>query len=310
MSLMALDIGYGDEVITSPFTFISTVEVIALLGAKPVFVDINPRTYNLDHHLIEEKISSKTKAIMPVSLYGQCPDFDKINAIANKHNLPVIEDAAQSFGAKYKGKRSCSLSTIGSTSFFPSKPLGCYGDGGALFTDDDEIAKSLREIRAHGQDRRYHHPRVGINGRLDTLQAAILLEKLSIFEEEISKRSNIADRYINSLTIELKNNNPHNIILPNVLDFNESVFGQFTIQIDNRDEVANFLKSRDIPTAVHYPVPLNEQPAYKNSCCEGCTPISSSVSKKVLSLPFSPYLDIKDQDKIIHELSRLPMNLS
>ena len=181
MSLMALDIGYGDEVITSPFTFISTVEVIALLGAKPVFVDINPRTYNLDHHLIEEKISSKTKAIMPVSLYGQCPDFDKINAIANKHNLPVIEDAAQSFGAKYKGKRSCSLSTIGSTSFFPSKPLGCYGDGGALFTDDDEIAKSLREIRAHGQDRRYHHPRVGINGRLDTLQAAILLEKLSIF---------------------------------------------------------------------------------------------------------------------------------
>tara|TARA_A100001234_G_C12629324_1_gene387523 strand:+ start:642 stop:1769 length:1128 start_codon:yes stop_codon:yes gene_type:complete len=310
MSLMALDIGIDDEVITTPFTFISTVEVIALLGAKPVFVDIDSETYNIDHRLIEEKISKKTKAIIPVSLYGQCPDFDEINQLAEKYKIPVIEDAAQSFGATYKGKRSCSLSTIGSTSFFPSKPLGCYGDGGALFTNDDHLAKILREIRAHGQDRRYHHPRIGVNGRLDTMQAAVLLEKLKIFDEEIILRNSLAKRYIELLSTGLENSNKLNIVLPKILDHNKSVFGQFTIQIDHREDVVKYLKSREIPTAVHYPVPLNEQPAYKNFCCEGCTPISSEISKRVLSLPFSPYLDTKDQDKIIYELLNLPSDFS
>jgi UDP-2-acetamido-2-deoxy-ribo-hexuluronate aminotransferase len=172
IALMALDIGPGDEVITVPFTFFATAEMIALIGARPVFVDVDPRTYNLDPAKLEAAITPRTKAIMPVSLYGQCADFDAINAIASRHGLPVIEDAAQSFGATYKGRRSNALSLIGATSFFPSKPLGCYGDGGALFTDDDGLAKLMREIRVHGQDRRYHHPRLGLNGRLDTLQAA------------------------------------------------------------------------------------------------------------------------------------------
>src|SRR5688572_29416369 len=195
MALMALGIGPGDEVITSPFTFIATGEMIALAGATPVFVDIDRKTYNIDPALIERAITPRTKAIMPVSLYGQCADFDAINAIAKKHRIPVIEDGAQSFGGSYKGKKSCALSEIGSTSFFPSKPLGCYGDGGALFTDDDELAKLFREIRVHGQDRRYHHPRLGINGRLDTLQAAILLAKLDIFDEEVAARARIGARY-------------------------------------------------------------------------------------------------------------------
>ena len=173
IAMMALGINPGDEVITTPFTFIATGEMIALIGAIPVFVDIDPRTYNIDPSKIEAAITSKTKAIMPVSLYGQCADMGAINAIADKYNLPVIEDAAQSFGATYNGKKSCGLSTIGSASFFPSKPLGAYGDGGALFTDDDNLAKLMREIRLHGQDRHYHHPRIGINGRMDTIQAAV-----------------------------------------------------------------------------------------------------------------------------------------
>src|SRR3954447_14835097 len=195
IALMALDIGAGDEVITSPFTFIATGEMIALSGATPVFVDIDRRTYNIDPAKIERAITSRTKAIMPVSLYGQCADFDAINAIARKHKLPVIEDAAQSFGAYYKGKASCAVSEIGSTSFFPSKPLGAYGDGGALFTDDDHLAKLMREIRVHGQDRRYHHPRLGINGRLDSLQAAVLLAKMEVFEDEVQARIKVGARY-------------------------------------------------------------------------------------------------------------------
>ncbi|MCK5509819.1 MAG: DegT/DnrJ/EryC1/StrS family aminotransferase, partial [Desulfobacterales bacterium] len=195
VALMALGIGYGDEMITTPFTFIATAEIIALLGAVPVFVDVDSRTYNINPDLIEAAITKKTKAIMPVSLYGQCADFDRINAIAKNHNLPVIEDGAQSFGATYKGRRSCALSTIGCTSFFPSKPLGCYGDAGACFTDDDTLAKVMREIRVHGQDRRYHHPRIGFNGRPDTLQAAILLAKFDIFPQEVKKRTDIGNRY-------------------------------------------------------------------------------------------------------------------
>lgn len=195
IAMMALGIGSGDEVITTPFTFIATGEMIALLGAKPVFVDIDPKTYNIDPSKIAAAISHKTKAIMPVSLYGQCADMDEINVIANQHGLPVIEDAAQSFGATYKGRKSCALSTIGSTSFFPSKPLGGYGDGGALFTNDDTLAKAMKEIRVHGQDRRYHHPRIGINGRLDTLQAAILLAKLERFDWEVQQRQKVGAGY-------------------------------------------------------------------------------------------------------------------
>lgn len=303
MSLMALDIGPGDEVITSPFTFISTVEVIALIGAKPIFVDIDPNTFNINYSLIEDAITPNTKAIIPVSLYGQCADFDEINDIAKRHeNLPIIEDGAQSFGATYKGKRSCSVSTIGSTSFFPSKPLGCYGDGGALFTNDDEIAKALREIRAHGQDRRYHHPRIGINGRMDTLQAAILLEKLKIFQDEINARHLNASRYMDLFKSGLENDNPLNIELPHINEGNTSVFGQFTIKVDKRDEIAEALKQKGIPVAIHYPIPLNEQPAYEKHCCKGCTPISSEIAKKVLSLPFSPYIKEEDQDYIVNAL--------
>src|SRR5579885_1043092 len=195
IAMMALGVGAGDEVITTPFSFISTAETIALLGAKPVFVDIDPRTYNLDPKLMEAAITPRTKAIMPVSLYGQCADMDAINAIAARHNLPVIEDGAQSFGATYKGRKSCALSTIGCTSFFPSKPLGAYGDAGACFTDDETLAKIMREIHVHGQDRRYHHPRIGINGRMDTLQAAILLAKLDTFPDEVTARSRIGARY-------------------------------------------------------------------------------------------------------------------
>ena len=223
ISMMALGIGPGDEVITTPFSFIATAETIVLLGAKPVFVDIDPKTYNINPVLIEQAITPKTKAIMPVSLYGQCADFDRINQIAAKHNIPVIEDGAQSFGATYKGKKSCSLSTIGCTSFFPSKPLGAYGDAGACFTDNDELAKTIREIRVHGQDRRYHHPRIGVNGRLDTLQAAILLAKFEIFPKEVEARSQIGQKYSELL----KNTD---VITPYIEPHNTSVYAQYTVQ--------------------------------------------------------------------------------
>jgi UDP-2-acetamido-2-deoxy-ribo-hexuluronate aminotransferase len=256
ITMMALGIGQGDEVITTPFTFIATGEMIALMGAKPVFVDIDPRTYNIDPKKIEQAITPKTKAIMPVSLYGQCADFDKINAIAAKHQLPVIEDGAQSLGATYKGKQSCSLSTIGCSSFFPSKPLGAYGDGGACFTNNDELATLMREIRVHGQDRRYHHPRIGINGRLDTLQAAILLAKLEVFAEEVEKRQVIGKIYTKLITEKCPQ-----IIPPCIEICNTSVYAQYTIQVKNRDNMIQKLKDANIPTAVHYPVSLNQQPA-------------------------------------------------
>jgi len=291
ISMMALGIGPGDEVITSPFTFIATGEMIALIGAKPVFVDIDPKTYNIDPTKIEAAITSKTKAIMPVSLYGQCADFDAINAIADKHGLPVIEDAAQSFGASYKGKKSCALSTIGSTSFFPSKPLGAYGDGGALFTNDDALAKIMREIRAHGQERHYYHVRLGVNGRLDTIQAAVLLAKMDIFPEEIMARNRVAGKY-NSLLQD-------KFATPYIEAHNTSVYAQYTIQVDNRSEVQQRLKDLGVPTAVHYPIPLNLQPAFANlGQPEGSFPISESTAKRVLSLPMSPYLPDRLIDRI------------
>lgn len=225
---MALGIGPGDEVITPGFTYIATAETVALLGAKPVYVDVDPRTYNLDPVLLEAAITPRTKAIIPVSLYGQCADFDMINAIAARHGIPVIEDAAQSFGATYKGKRSCNLTTIACTSFFPSKPLGCYGDGGAIFTNDEDLAKVLRQIARHGQDRRYHHVRVGVNSRLDTLQAAILLPKLDIFPRELELREQVAQRYSRLLGDAC-------IAAPFVEDHNVSAWAQYTVQVEVRD---------------------------------------------------------------------------
>ncbi|MEN8218377.1 MAG: aminotransferase class I/II-fold pyridoxal phosphate-dependent enzyme [Pseudomonadota bacterium] len=282
IAMMALGIGADDEVITTPFSFIATAETIVLLGAKPVFVDIDPRTYNIDPRQIEAAITPKTKAIMPVSLYGQCADFDAINTIAQKHNLPVIEDAAQSFGATYKGRKSCGLSTIGCTSFFPSKPLGCYGDGGACFTNDDDLAKVMREIRVHGQDKRYHHARIGVNGRMDTLQAAILLAKLEIFLQEVEARSRIGQAYTEALQ--------DIVTTPYIEPHNTSVYAQYTIQVDNRDELQNQLKQQGIPTAVHYPIPLNKQPAFSHLKTSDCLVMADKVAERVVSLPMHPYL--------------------
>lgn len=292
IAMMALDIKAGDEIITTPFTFMATGEMIVLLGAKPVFVDIDPRTYNLDAGQIEKVITNKTKAIMPVSLYGQCADFDAINIVANKYNLPVIEDAAQSFGATYRGKKSCALSTIACTSFFPSKPLGAYGDAGACFTNDDILAKNMREIRFHGQDRRYHHIRVGLNGRLDTLQAAILLAKFEIFPEEVELRQKIAARYSNLLQGHVQ--------IPFIESFNTSVYAQYTIMVNDRETVQQKLKDNGIPTAIHYPIPLNLQPvfAYLNQAA-GSFPVSEEAAKSVISLPMDPYLSEKDQNTIV-----------
>lgn len=295
ISLMALDIGPGDEVITTPFTFIATVEVIVLLGATPVFVDVEQNTCNINVALIEKAINKKTRAIMPVSLYGQMCDMAEINQLASAYGLTVIEDAAQSFGASYQGDKSCNASAIACTSFFPSKPLGCYGDGGAIFTNDDAIAKACREIRVHGQSRRYVHTRVGVGGRMDTLQCAIVLAKLDRFEWELQQRFSIGLRYnelLDDAGIQRVVQKPDR----------DSVFAQYTVFVDNRDSVQSKLKGMGIPTAVHYPVPLNEQPAYRELCCPECTPIAKAVAKTVMSLPMSPDLSVVDQDFILQSL--------
>ena len=305
IALMAYGVGPGDEVITSPFTFIATGEMIALAGADPVFVDIDARTYNVDPALIEKAITPRTKAIMPVSLYGQCADFDAINAIARKHALPVIEDGAQSFGALYKGKRSCALSEVGSTSFFPSKPLGAYGDGGALFTDDDQLAKTMREIRVHGQDRRYHHPRLGVNGRLDTLQAAVLLAKLEVFDEEVEARGKIGARYSEMIEEAFsKESDPaRRVTTPYLAPGCTSVYAQYTIEVANRGSVEAGLKARGVPTAVHYPVPLHRQPVFAGlGQDEGSFPVSEAVGGRVLSLPMHPYLTTDQQARVVKAL--------
>ena len=298
ISLMALDMKPGDEIITTPFTFAATAEVIVLLGGKPVFVDIEPDTCNIDPKLIEAKITSRTKAIMPVSLYGQPADMDEINEIAAKHGrIAVIEDAAQSFGATYKGRKSCNLSTIGCTSFFPSKPLGCYGDGGALFTNDDAIATASREIRVHGQSQRYVHTRVGVGGRMDTIQCAIVLAKLERFEWEIEQRIHSGERYnslIDAAGVSRAHQRPDRT----------SVFAQYTVFVPDRSELQNRLKSANIPTAVHYPVPLNEQPAYSNLCCPDCTPHSKRVAQMVLSLPMSADLSSEGQSAVVAAVAR------
>ena len=295
IALMAIGIKPDDEVITTPFTFIATGEVIALLGAKPVFVDIDPRTYNIDPSLIEAAITPRTRAIMPVSLYGQCAEFDAINEIAARHALTVIEDACQSFGATYKGRKSCALSDIACTSFFPSKPLGGYGDGGACFTNDDAAALKMRQVMNHGQDRRYNHPMIGINGRLDTLQAAILLAKLGIFEEEVALRSEIGNKYSSKFAAASTG-----IVTPFIESYNTSVYAQYTIQVENRDAMQQALQAKGVPTAVHYPIPLNLQPAFISLAqLEGSFPVSESVAKKVMSLPMHPYLDENVMQEIV-----------
>ncbi|MDH4198829.1 MAG: DegT/DnrJ/EryC1/StrS family aminotransferase [Spirochaetia bacterium] len=297
MALMAIEIKPGDEIITTPFTFIATAEVVALIGATPVFVDIDSKTYNIDPALIEKKITKRTKAIMPVSLYGQCADFDSINKIAASHNIPVIEDAAQSFGAEYNGRKSCALSTIGCTSFFPSKPLGAYGDGGAIFTDNDDLAKLFKQIREHGQDRRYNHPVLGLNARMDSIQAAVLIAKMSIFPGEIAARIKIGENYSRNLG--------NVATTPFIARGNSSVYAQYTILIENRDTFAENLKENGIPTAVHYPIPLHLQPvfAYLKEA-KGSYPVSERTAEQVISLPMHPYLSGEDQIKIIDSVKR------
>lgn len=294
IALMALGIGPGDEVITPGFTYIATAETVALLRAKPVYVDIDARTYNLDPKLLEAAITPNTKAIIPVSLYGQCADFDDINSIAARHGIPVIEDAAQSFGASYKGRKSCNLTTIACTSFFPSKPLGCYGDGGAIFTNDEELAKVMRQISRHGQDRRYHHVRVGVNSRLDTLQAAILLPKLAVFDGEMALRQEVSARYASLLNgIDLRS-------VPVVESHNISAWAQYTVRVPMRDQVQKALAEAGVPTAVHYPIPLNRQPAVADLFA--CLPVGDLVAQEVMSLPMSTTMTVCEQQKVAEAL--------
>ncbi|MBT4988328.1 MAG: DegT/DnrJ/EryC1/StrS family aminotransferase [Proteobacteria bacterium] len=298
IALMASDVGPGDEVITSPFTFFATAETIALLGAIPIYVDVDPFTFNIDANRIESAITARTKAIMPVGLYGQCAEMDEINALATKHSLIVIEDAAQSFGATYKKRQSCALSHLACTSFFPAKPLGAYGDAGACFAQDEDLAKKIRQIRDHGQDSRYHHIRLGINGRLDTIQAAVLLAKLDIFESEVVSRQRAAARYETLLADKAQQGL---LALPVVLSHNTSTWAQYTVRVKNRSLVQQSMTEAGIPTAVHYPTSLYRQPALKQSTIE-CEQ-SDRAANEVLSLPMHPYLTDEIQKQIAKCLS-------
>lgn len=293
---MALNVGPGDEVVTPGFSYIAAAETTALLGAKPVFVDIDSQTYNLNPVELEAAITPRTKAIIPVNLFGQCADFDAINAIARKHGLPVIEDAAQSFGATYKERKSCGLSLIACTSFYPSKPLGCFGDGGAIFTSDDELAKVMRQIARHGQDRHYHHIRVGVNSRLDTLQAAILLPKLAVLDEELAQRQVTAKRY--GQMIERAGI----CEVPYIEEHNQSAWAQYTVRVQRRDHVKRCLQAADIPTVIHYPVPLNKQPAVAD--LESLLQVGDQAANEVLSLPFSVNMPLEQMKHVVAELVR------
>lgn len=300
VALMAIGVGAGDEVITPGFSYIATAETVALLGAKPVYVDIEEESYNIDPTLIEAAISERTKAIIPVSLYGRCADFDAINAIAKRHDLRVIEDGAQSFGATYYGRKSGNLCDIGCTSFFPSKPLGCYGDGGAIFTNSPDLAQVMRQIARHGQDRRYHHIRVGINSRLDTIQAAVLLAKLEVFNQELDARQMIAARYTQTLSEAGFNH------LPDIPQGYRSAWAQYTIRVNNRDAVQEWLKNSGIPTAVHYPIPLNKQPAVSDLDATLIT--GDRVAEQVLSLPMSAYLTEPQQELVLSKIKNFSHN--
>jgi len=298
IALMALGIKAGDEVITTPYTFYASAEVIALVGATPIFIDIDPITYNMDSNLLASKINTRTKAIMPISLYGQVADMDDINRIAG--GIPVIEDACQSFGATYKNSKSCNLSTIGCTSFFPSKPLGCYGDGGAIFTNDKALAEKIASMRNHGQTERYYHKYIGINGRLDAIQAAILNIKLKYFDKELADRHLIGARYT-----ELINSLNKDIITPTIKPDRDSVYAQYSIRVQNRDSVIKALTLASIPTAIHYPKSLHEQEAFNYlPYKKGDFPVSERVSNEILSLPMSPFLSRDDQDYIVESLGK------
>nr|WP_320017298.1 DegT/DnrJ/EryC1/StrS family aminotransferase [uncultured Desulfobacter sp.] len=299
MALMALDIQPGDEVITVPYTWISTAEVISLLRAVPVFVDIQPDTFNLDPDKLASAITSRTRAIMPVGIYGQCADMTRINAIAAGHGIPVIEDAAQCFGATHQGIKACNHSIMGCTSFFPSKPLGCYGDGGALFTPDDALAEKLRQIRVHGQKVKHQHPLVGINGRLDTIQAAILLEKLALFPEECDARAHIGSRYDTLLE------DVPGIETPIIAKGNTSVYAQYTILSENRDVVSHALQTQNIPSVAYYTAPLSLQGAFSGLGHKPKDfPVSEKIAARCLSLPMHPYLEPKDQEFITEVLKK------
>ena len=283
LALMAIDIQPGDEIITTPFTWISTAEMMALIKAKPVFVDIEADTYNMDANLIEAAITKKTKAIMPVSLYGQPADMDAIKVIADKYNLKVIIDGAQSFGSTYNNKTDSNLGDISTTSFFPSKPLGCYGDGGAVFTNNEECANKIKLLRVHGQNKRYHHKYIGIGGRLDTMQAAILLAKLPYFKKELKDRQKVADHYTNSLSKILQTP----VVKPN----RSSAWAQYTLRVKNRDALQLKLKENGIPTSVFYPIPLHLQECFQYlRYQQGDFPISEKASNEVMSIPMNPFL--------------------
>lgn len=295
IALRALKIGPGDEVITVPFTWISTAEAVELVGAKPVFVDIDPETYNIDVSRIQEAITPSTKAIIPVSLFGQVANLEKINEVAESEGIAVIEDGAQSFGATRNGRRSCSQAAIGSTSFFPAKPFGCYGDGGALFTDDSGMAAIMRSIRSHGGEKRHHHTLVGMNGRFDTIQAAIMLAKLPNFSKEVERRAELGKRYSEGLGGVCN--------IPIVEDCNTHVYGQYTIRVPFRDQFQERLKKKGIPTAVYYPVCLHEQPVFaKLGYKRGDFQVSEGASKEVVSLPIHPFMTTEEQDTVIETI--------
>ena len=295
LALMSLDIKKDDEIITSPFSFVSAVEVINLLGAKPIFVDIDPLTYNIDSDKIENKITNKTKAIMPISMFGQMSNLTQINKIATKYKIPVIEDAAQSFGARFKNNYSCNFTTIGCTSFFPTKPLGCYGDGGACFTNNSKISKKIRSLSLHGKDKnKFYYKYAGINSRLDTIQAAILLAKIKVFNKEIKLRNKVAN-YYNYLLKELT----QDVQLPFIKNNYHSVYAQYTIQTNKRNELKKYLYKNNIPSIIYYPLSLNKI-KYINS--KDSCPNSERVVKRVLSLPFHPYMKKQTQEFIVSKI--------
>ena len=299
LAMMAMDIQPDDEIITTPFTFIATAEIIALMKAKPVFVDIEPDTFNIDASLIETAITDKTKAIMPVSLYGQPADMDTIQAIADKHNLKVIIDGAQSFGSTYNDKTDSNLGDISTTSFFPAKPLGCYGDGGAVFTNNDEYAKTIKMMRVHGQNKRYHHRYIGMGGRLDTIQAAILLAKMPHYKQELESRQQVAQHYADALSDGLKTP----VIKPN----RSSAWAQYTLRVNNRDTLQAKLKDNGIPTAVHYPMPLHLQECFQYlNYRQGDFPTSEKSSNKVMSLPMNSFLT---NDQVDYVVSKIQENI-
>ena len=295
ISLMALGIGPGDEVITTPFTFFATAEVITLAGATPVFTDIDEETYNIDPAGIEEKITEKTKAIIPVALYGQAADMDEINDVALSAGISVIEDACQSFGATYKGRKSCNLSLVGCTSFYPAKPLGCYGDGGAVFTSDQALATRFKEIRNHGQAGGYEHRVIGLNARLDAVQAAVLNVKMKYYAAEVAKRELIGARYTELLK------DKEGVVTPVLREGNSSVYAQYSVRVTDRDAFSARLKEAGIPTAVHYPRALHMQEAYAGlGLGEGSFPVAERVATEIVSLPMSAFLTETEQDYIVN----------